>query len=177
MFVCVLCAFFSVSTVSSETASRPNKRLVRTYHWIGLFNVIYKASKLAYRIWVILTANKKSHKIYIYIAVERGQIRPHAEQWVPTTQGVCSAHQQEPACHIAVLEILQLKSCGIDILADPEYSRFLTSAGRTLKRYTVRSQLQEHIHTYIGSATAFGITYRPPQSWATNRNRLVGAVL
>jgi hypothetical protein len=55
MFVCV----FSVSTVSNETASRPNKRSVRTYHWISLFNVIYKVSKLAYRISVILIANKK----------------------------------------------------------------------------------------------------------------------
>jgi hypothetical protein len=59
--VCSVCVF-SVSTVSSERASRPNKRLVRTYHWISLFNVIYKVSKLAYRIWVILIANKKSHK-------------------------------------------------------------------------------------------------------------------
>jgi hypothetical protein len=33
--------------------------LVRTYHWISLFNVIYKVSKLAYRIWVILIANKR----------------------------------------------------------------------------------------------------------------------
>jgi hypothetical protein len=32
---------------------------VRTYHWISLFNVIYKVSKLAYRIWVILIANKR----------------------------------------------------------------------------------------------------------------------
>jgi hypothetical protein len=38
MFVCVLCVcVFSVSIVSSETASRPNKRLMRTYHWISLF--------------------------------------------------------------------------------------------------------------------------------------------
>jgi hypothetical protein len=47
--VCSVCVF-SVSTVSSETASRPNKRLMRTYHWISLFNDIYKVSKLAYRI-------------------------------------------------------------------------------------------------------------------------------
>jgi hypothetical protein len=34
--VCSVCVY-SVSTVSSETASRPNKRLMRTYHWISLF--------------------------------------------------------------------------------------------------------------------------------------------
>jgi hypothetical protein len=45
--VCSVCVF-SVSTVSSETASRPNKRLVRTYHWISLFNVIYKVAHAGY---------------------------------------------------------------------------------------------------------------------------------
>jgi hypothetical protein len=60
MDVCVCSVrFFCFYIVSSETASRPNKRLVRTYHWISLFNVIYKVSKLAYRIWVILIANKR----------------------------------------------------------------------------------------------------------------------
>jgi hypothetical protein len=56
--VCSVCVF-SVSTVASETASRPNERLVRTYHWISLSNVIYKVSKLAYIISVILIANKR----------------------------------------------------------------------------------------------------------------------
>jgi hypothetical protein len=37
MFVCVLCVrLFCVCIVSSETASRPNKRLMRTYHGISL---------------------------------------------------------------------------------------------------------------------------------------------
>jgi hypothetical protein len=41
--------FFCFYIVSSETASRPNKRLMRTYHGISLF-MSYKVSKLAYRI-------------------------------------------------------------------------------------------------------------------------------
>jgi hypothetical protein len=61
MFVCVLCAFFCIYIVSSETASRPNKRLMRTYHWISLF-MSYKVSKLAHRIWVILIANERVKK-------------------------------------------------------------------------------------------------------------------
>jgi hypothetical protein len=37
-FLCVFCArFFCFYIVSNETASRPNKRLMRTYHWISLF--------------------------------------------------------------------------------------------------------------------------------------------
>jgi hypothetical protein len=56
--LCVFCVrFFCFYIVSSETASRPNKRLMRTYHWISLFMSI--VSKLAYRIWVILIANKR----------------------------------------------------------------------------------------------------------------------
>jgi hypothetical protein len=36
--LCVFCLrLFCVYIVSSETASRPNKRLMRTYHWISLF--------------------------------------------------------------------------------------------------------------------------------------------
>jgi hypothetical protein len=35
---------FCVSTVSSETASRPNKRLMRTYHWISLFMSYIKSA-------------------------------------------------------------------------------------------------------------------------------------
>jgi hypothetical protein len=35
MFVCVLCAFICVYIVSGETARRPKKRLMRTYHWIS----------------------------------------------------------------------------------------------------------------------------------------------
>jgi hypothetical protein len=41
--------FFCVYIVSSETASQPKKRLMRTYHWISLF-ISHKVSKLAYRI-------------------------------------------------------------------------------------------------------------------------------
>jgi hypothetical protein len=45
MFVCVLCAFFfRFYIVSSETASRPNKRLMRTYHWISLFMSYIKSA-------------------------------------------------------------------------------------------------------------------------------------
>jgi hypothetical protein len=80
LFVCVLCAFIlclprveagkNTSTVipaslkrrqkgnpvvSGETASRPKRRSMRTYHWISLFKsyiyiYIYNHSKLAYRI-------------------------------------------------------------------------------------------------------------------------------
>jgi hypothetical protein len=43
--LCVFCMrFFCFYIVSSETASRPNKRLMRTYHWISLF-MSYKVSK------------------------------------------------------------------------------------------------------------------------------------
>jgi hypothetical protein len=72
--VCSVCVI-SVSTVSSETASRPNKRLVRTYHWISLFNVIYKVSKLAYRIWVILIAKKKSRIIKRCLGLNQTRMR------------------------------------------------------------------------------------------------------
>jgi hypothetical protein len=49
--LCVFCMrFFCFYKVSSETASRPNKRLIRTYHWISLFMSYIKVSKLAYRI-------------------------------------------------------------------------------------------------------------------------------
>jgi hypothetical protein len=59
-YLCVFWVrFFCFYIVSNETASRPNKRLMRTYHWISLFNVIWTVSKLAYRIWVILIANKR----------------------------------------------------------------------------------------------------------------------
>jgi hypothetical protein len=33
VYVCSVCVYI----VSGETASRPNKRLMRTYHWISLF--------------------------------------------------------------------------------------------------------------------------------------------
>jgi hypothetical protein len=60
--LCVYCVrFFCFYIVSSETASRPKKRLTRTYHWISLF-MSYKVSKLAYRIWVILIANERVTK-------------------------------------------------------------------------------------------------------------------
>jgi hypothetical protein len=66
--LCVFCVrFFCFYIVSNETASRPNKRLMRIYHWISLF-MSYKVSKLAYRIWVILIANKRvTKKIYEYL--------------------------------------------------------------------------------------------------------------
>jgi hypothetical protein len=36
--VCVCSVYvYCVSTVSGETARRPKKRLMRTYHWISLF--------------------------------------------------------------------------------------------------------------------------------------------
>jgi hypothetical protein len=53
---------FCVCIVSSETASRPNKTLMRTYHWISLF-MSYIVSKLAYRVWVILIANERVKKM------------------------------------------------------------------------------------------------------------------
>jgi hypothetical protein len=60
--LCVFCVFFFCFYIdSSETASRPKKRLLRTYHWISLF-MSYKVSKLAYRIWVILIANERVKK-------------------------------------------------------------------------------------------------------------------
>jgi hypothetical protein len=49
--LCVFCVrFFCFYVVSNETASRPNKRLMRTYHWISLFMSYIKVNKLAYRI-------------------------------------------------------------------------------------------------------------------------------
>jgi hypothetical protein len=76
MFVCVLCAFIlcsphvevgkNTSTVIPASCKRRQKgnpivlgetlpadlrkRLMRTYHWISLFKVMYIVSKLAYRI-------------------------------------------------------------------------------------------------------------------------------
>jgi hypothetical protein len=38
-------SFFCFYIVSSETASRPNKRLMRTYHWISLFMSYIKSAK------------------------------------------------------------------------------------------------------------------------------------
>jgi hypothetical protein len=36
--LCVFCVrFFCFHIVSNETASRPSKRLMMTYHWISLF--------------------------------------------------------------------------------------------------------------------------------------------
>jgi hypothetical protein len=66
--VCSVCVFFCFYIVSSEAANRPNKRLMRTYHWISLFmsyiRVSRTVSKLAYRIWVILIANKRVKKTW-----------------------------------------------------------------------------------------------------------------
>jgi hypothetical protein len=42
VFLCVF--FFCFYIVSSETASRPNKRLMRTYHWISLFMSYIKSA-------------------------------------------------------------------------------------------------------------------------------------
>jgi hypothetical protein len=56
--VCSVCVF-SVSTVSSETASRPNKKVNEVLSLDKPLHVIYKVSKLAYRIWVILIANER----------------------------------------------------------------------------------------------------------------------
>jgi hypothetical protein len=43
--LCVFCVrFFCFCIVSSETASRPNKRLMRTYHWISLFMSYIKSA-------------------------------------------------------------------------------------------------------------------------------------
>jgi hypothetical protein len=60
MFVCV----FSVSTVSSETASRPNKQVSEDLSLDKPLHVIYKVSKLAYEwFWVILIANERVKKM------------------------------------------------------------------------------------------------------------------
>jgi hypothetical protein len=61
MFVCVLCAFFLFLQSQVRQAADLIKGLMRTYHWISLF-MSHKVSKLAYRIWVILIANRKSYK-------------------------------------------------------------------------------------------------------------------
>jgi hypothetical protein len=43
--LCVFCVRFSCfCIVSSETASRPKKRLMRTYHWISLFMSYIKSA-------------------------------------------------------------------------------------------------------------------------------------
>jgi hypothetical protein len=43
--LCVFCVrFFCFYIVSSEIASRPNKRLMRTYHWISLFMSYIKSA-------------------------------------------------------------------------------------------------------------------------------------
>jgi hypothetical protein len=96
MFVCVLCAFcvrfFCFYIVSSETASRPNKRLMRTYDWISLF-MSYKVNKLAYRIWVILIANERvTKKIW--------------KQWHENTNcEFCTAFRNVSSCSLASLII------------------------------------------------------------------------
>jgi hypothetical protein len=59
--VCSVCVF-SVSAVSSETASRPNKRFNEDLSLDKPLHVIYKVSKLAYRISVILIANERVKK-------------------------------------------------------------------------------------------------------------------
>jgi hypothetical protein len=44
-YLCVFCVcFFCFYIVWSETASRPNKRLMRTYHWISLFMSYIKSA-------------------------------------------------------------------------------------------------------------------------------------
>jgi hypothetical protein len=60
MFVCVLCAFFLfLHSHRWDSTSRPKKRLMSNYLWISLFkSYTYTVSNLAYRIWVILIANK-----------------------------------------------------------------------------------------------------------------------
>jgi hypothetical protein len=42
--VCSVCVFFCFYVVSSETDSQPNKRLMRTYHWIRLFMSYIKSA-------------------------------------------------------------------------------------------------------------------------------------
>jgi hypothetical protein len=37
--VCSVCVVFCVYIVSGETASRPKKSLMKTYHWIGSLDV------------------------------------------------------------------------------------------------------------------------------------------
>jgi hypothetical protein len=44
MDVCV--CLFCVYIVSCETASRPNKRLMETYHWINLFMSYIQSANL-----------------------------------------------------------------------------------------------------------------------------------
>jgi hypothetical protein len=61
--LCVFCVrLFCVYIVSGETASRPKKRLIRAYPMISPLQVMYTVSKLAYRIQVILIANKRVKK-------------------------------------------------------------------------------------------------------------------
>jgi hypothetical protein len=58
--LCVFCVrFFCFYIVSSETASRPNKKVNEDLSLDKSLHVIYKVSKLAYRIWVILIANER----------------------------------------------------------------------------------------------------------------------
>jgi hypothetical protein len=55
--------FFCFYIVSSETASRPNKKVNEDLSLNKPLHVIYKVSKLAYRISVILIANERVKKI------------------------------------------------------------------------------------------------------------------
>jgi hypothetical protein len=61
--LCVFCVrFFCFYIVSNKTASRPNKKVNEELSLDKPLHVIYKVSKLAYRIWVILIANKRVKK-------------------------------------------------------------------------------------------------------------------
>jgi hypothetical protein len=63
MDVCVFCVRLScVYIVSGETASRPKKRLMRTYHWISLFKSYTQSANYLIEPKVILIANKESKK-------------------------------------------------------------------------------------------------------------------
>jgi hypothetical protein len=61
--LCVFCVrFLCFYIVSSETVSWPNKKVNEDLSLDKPLHVIYKVSKLAYRIWVILIANERVTK-------------------------------------------------------------------------------------------------------------------
>jgi hypothetical protein len=61
--LCVFCVrFFCFYIVWNETASRPNKKVNEDLSLDKPLHVTYKVSKWAYRIWVILLANKRVKK-------------------------------------------------------------------------------------------------------------------
>jgi hypothetical protein len=87
--LCVFCVrFFCFYIVSSETTSRPKKRLMRTYHCISLFKSHIQSANEAYRISVILIANERVKK-KVCILRRCGGLKPNSvalvrERTIPT---------------------------------------------------------------------------------------------